>query len=136
MGMIVNPRTKVRSTNGSLGTVGTDLSEMGHQVVSPSSGHIIGEGPTIFMDMTETMLDTLDWQMVLSVEAQTPESSLTDNTEQTRSQVMNDTKDSYPDLYRPVVENYKISDKFYGYSDSLSTDNNPMVLVELEDLSY
>ena len=39
-------------------------------------------------------------------------------------------KDSYPDLYLPVVENYKISDKFYGYSDSLSTDNNPMLLVE------
>ena len=109
---------------------------MGHQVVSPSSGHIIGEGDAIFMDMTETMLDALDQQMVLSAEAQKPESSLTDNTGQTRSQVMSDTKDSYPDLYLPVVENYKISDKFYGYSDSLSTDNNPMVLVELEGLSY
>ena len=61
---------------------------------------------------------------------------MTVNTGQTRSQVMSDTKDSYPDLYLPVVENYKISDKFYGYSDSLSTDNNPMVLVELEGLSY
>ena len=47
-----------------------------------------------------------------------------------------DTKDTYPDLYLPVVENYKISDKFYGYLDSLSTDNNPMVLVELKGLSY
>ena len=109
---------------------------MGHQLVSLSPGHIIGEGATIFMDMTETMLDTLDQQMVLSVEAQKPESSLTDNTGQTISQVMSDTKDSYPDLYLTVVENYKISDKFYGYSDSLSTDNNPMVLVELEGLSY
>ena len=62
--------------------------------------------------------------MVLSVEAQKLESSLTDNTGQTRSQVMSDIKDSYPDLYLPVVENYKISDKFYGYSDSLSADNN------------
>ena len=109
---------------------------MGHQVVSPSSGHIIGEGATIFMDMRETMLDALDRQMVLSVEAQKPASSLTDNTGQTRSQVMSDTKDSYPDLYLPVVKNYKISDKFYGYLDSLSTDNNPMVLEELEGLSY
>ena len=50
--------------------------------------------------------------------------------------MMSDTKDSYPDLYLPVVENYKISDKFYGYSDSLSMDNNPMVLVELKGLSY
>ena len=142
-GMIVNPRTEVRSTNGSLYPnqrecipVGADLSEMGHQVVSPSSGHIIGEGATIFMDMTETMLDALDHQMVLSAEAQKPESSLSDNTGQTRSQVMSDTKDSYPDMYLPVVENYKISDKFYGYSDSLLADNNPMVLVELEGLSY
>ena len=62
MGMIVNPRTEVRSTNGSLYLnqrecmpVGTDLSKMGHQVVSPSSGHIIGEGAAIFTDMTETM---------------------------------------------------------------------------------
>ena len=87
--------------------IGTDLSEMGHQVISPSSGHIIGEGATIFTDMTETMLDALDQQMVLSAEAQKPESSLTDNTGQIRSQVTSDTKDSYPDLYLPVVENYK-----------------------------
>ena len=139
-GMILNPRTEVRSTNGSLYpnqrehiSEGTDLSEMGHQVVSPSSGHIIGEGATIFMDMTETMLDALDWQMVLSAEAQKPESSLTDNTGQTMT---SDTKGSYPDFYLPVIENYKISDKFYGYSDSLSMDNNPMVLVELKGLSY
>ena len=30
-----------------------------HRVVSPSS-EIIGEGPTIFTDMTETMLSALD----------------------------------------------------------------------------
>ena len=34
------------------------------------------------------------------------------------------------------MENYRISDCFHGYSDSLSTDNNPMVLVELNNLSY
>ena len=131
-GMIVNPRTEVRSTNGSL----YPNPKMGHQVVSPSSGHIIGEGATIFMDMTETMLDALDQQMVLSAEAQKPEGSLTDNVGQTRSQMMSDTKDSYPDLYLSIVENYKIGDKFYGYLDSLSTDNNPMVLVEMKGLSY
>ena len=65
-----------------------------------------------------------------------PESSFTDNTGQTRSEVMSDTKDSYPDLYLPVVENYKISDNVFGYLDSLSADNNPMVLVELKGLSY
>ena len=57
----------MRSTNGFLCPnqreyipVGTDLVEMGCQVVSPSSGHIIGEGAAIFMDMTETVLDALD----------------------------------------------------------------------------
>ena len=77
--------------------------------------------------------------MALSNEVQKPESSLTGNTEttgQTRSQITHDTKEIYPDLYLPVVENNRISDKFYGYSDSLSTDNNPMVLVELKGLSY
>ena len=45
-------------------------------------------------------------------------------------------QDVYPDLYLPVTENYKISDKFYGYTDSISVDNNPMILVELNGLSY
>ena len=40
-------------------------------------------------------------------------------------------EDKYPDLYLPVAENYKISDKFYGYTDSMSLDNNLMILVEL-----
>ena len=35
-----------------------------------------------------------------------------------------------------VAENYRISDQFYGYTDSMSADNNPMVLVELTGLSY
>ena len=45
-------------------------------------------------------------------------------------------EDKYPDLYLPVTKNYKISDKFCGYMDSMSADNNPMVLVELTGLSY
>ena len=45
-------------------------------------------------------------------------------------------KEGYSDLFLPVVENYMISDCFHGYLDSLSTDNNPMVLVELNNLSY
>ena len=46
--------------------------------------------------------------MVLSTEVQKPECSVTDNTVttgQTRSQMTSDTKDIYPDLYLPVVEN-------------------------------
>ena len=45
-------------------------------------------------------------------------------------------EDIYPDLYLPVAENYSISDKFYGYTDSVSVDNNLMILVELTRLSY
>ena len=45
-------------------------------------------------------------------------------------------KEGYPDLFLPVMENYRISGHFHGYLDSLSTDNNPMVLVELNNLSY
>ena len=41
----------------------------------------------------------------------------------------------YPDLYLLVRENYKISDRIYGYTDSMSADNNLMVLVELTGLS-
>ena len=69
-GMIVNPRTEVRSTNGSLCPnqkehvpMGPDHSERRQQVVSPSSGHIISDGAAIFKDMTETVLDALDQQM-------------------------------------------------------------------------
>ena len=64
-GMIVKPKSEVRSTNGSLCPnqrdyipVGTDLFEK--QVVSPSSGHIIGKDTAIFTDMTEAVLNALD----------------------------------------------------------------------------
>ena len=55
---------------------------------------------------------------------------------QGRKPITSDQKESYPDLFLPVAENYRISDCFCGYSTSLSTDNNPMVLVELKNLSY
>ena len=47
-----------------------------------------------------------------------------------------DPEERYPDLFLPVAENHRISDRLCGYSDSLSADNNPMVLVELKSLSY
>ena len=50
-----------------------------HGVVSPISGHIIGEGAAIFTDMTETMLTALDQQMPMSSDAQKPEGSLNGN---------------------------------------------------------
>ena len=45
-------------------------------------------------------------------------------------------EDEYPDLYLPVTENYRISNGFCGYTDSMSADNNPIILVELTGLSY
>ena len=34
------------------------------------------------------------------------------------------------------MENHRISEHFCGHLDSFSTDNNPMILVKLESLSY
>ena len=158
-GMIVNPRTEMGPTFNDGPphpnqrehiSMSTDPSVMGHRVASPSSGHIIGEGAAIFTDMMEIMLTALDRQMALSNEAQKPKGSLADNIgttgqlagrhnvgeSSTGTQVVHGMKDIYPDLYLPVVENYQISDTFYGYLDSLSTDNSPMVLVELKGLFY
>ena len=55
---------------------------------------------------------------------------------QGRKPTTSEQKESYPDLFLSVVENSRMSDCFCGYSDSLSADNNPMVLVELKNLSY
>ena len=122
-----------------------------HRVVSPiSTGHILGEGAAIFTDMTETMLTALDQQMALLDEAQKSEGSLSSNLlipgqvsshsniEESKTKTLPVTKveSKYPDLYLPVTENYKISDKFYGYMDIMSIDGNPMILVVLTALSY
>ena len=159
-GMTENPMVRIRPTpdSGPLPpgqkehvSTSADPSMIEHRVVSPvSTEHIIGEGAAIFIDMTETMLTALDQQMALSSEAQKLEGSLTDNVLtpgqivgrsnegefKTRSQTTQDTKDIYPDLYLPVTENYRVSDRFYGYTDSISADNNLMVLVDLTGLSY
>ena len=42
-------------------------------------------------------------------------------------------KDTNPDWFLPVTGNPRISEVFYRYSDSLSLDNNPTVLVELKE---
>ena len=42
-------------------------------------------------------------------------------------------KDTNPDWFLPVTGSPRISEVFYGYSDSLSLDNNPMVLVGLKE---
>ena len=104
-------------------------------------GHTLGKGAAIFTDMTETMLTALDKQMALSNTPQKPEGSslskfLTPGqisshddirSRECRTMPMSITREEekYPDLYLPVAENYKISDKFCRYADSMSADNNP-----------
>ena len=106
----------------------------------------------IFTEMTETILTALDQQMTLSDKTQKPEGSLMSklmtpreisshgNIRSKEPQAIPvsavKVEDKYLDLNLPVAENYKISDKFYGYMDSMSTDNNPVILVELTGLSY
>ena len=107
------------------------------QVVSPSS-EIIGEGAAIFM---ETILDVLDKQVATSPSSQQQPKGLSSNDNQkevvkSKEPKASTQKEDYPDLFLPIMENYRISGCFCGYSDSLSADNNPMVLVELNNLSY
>ena len=109
-------------------------------VASPSS-EIIGEGAAIFTDMTEMILDILDKQVAMSPGSQQHAKGLSSNDNQkevvkSKEARVSSQKEDYPDLFLPVMENYKISDHFHGYSDSLSADNNLMVLVELNNLSY
>ena len=110
------------------------------QVGSPTS-EIIGEGAAIFTDMMETILDILDKQVAMSPgsQQQTKELSAKDNqtgVTKSKESKASPQKEDYPDLFLPIMENYRISNHFHGYSDSLSADNNPMVLVELNNLSY
>ena len=102
--------------------------------------------------MTETMLTALDKQMALSDTTQQPESSSLSKflihrqtsshskikSKESRTIPMSTTreKDKYPDLYLPVAENYKISNRFCRYVDSMSADNNPVILAELTGLCY
>ena len=112
-------------------------------MVSPKP-EIIGEGAAIYTDMTETILDTLDKQVVASPGSQQlpikkphrrDQEIIDPSTPGVRSKSYNQ-KQKYPDLFLPIRENYRISDRFCGYPESLSVDNNPMVLVELGNLSY
>ena len=117
--------------------------QMQPSVVSPKP-EIIGEGAAIFTDMTETILDALDKQVVASPSFQQlpienphkqDQEAIDPSTPEIRLESYNQ-KEKYPDLFLPIRENYKISDSFHGHAESLSVDNNPMVLVELDNLSY
>ena len=110
------------------------------QIASPSS-EIIGQGAAIFMDMTETILDILDKQVAMSPGSQQHTKGLSSKDDprevvKSKEARVSAQNEDYPNLFPPIMENYRISDCFCGYVDSLSADNNLMVLVELNDLSY
>ena len=91
--------------------------------------------------MTETILDVLDKQVAMSPSSQQQTKGLSSNDSQievvkSKEPKASPQKEDYPDLFLPIMENYRVSDHFHGYSDSLSADNNPMVLVELNNLTY
>ena len=86
--------------------------------------------------MTETILDILDKQVATSPSSQQHTKELSSNDKQkevvkSKEPKASPQKEDYPDLFLPIMENYRISNHFNGYLDSLSSDNNPMVLVEL-----
>ena len=152
-GLMVNPLDKVKPPSdiehlNQREHASMTKDPLDHRVVS-SNSEIIGEGAAIFTDMTETILNTLDQCLAMSSDVLKPEGlsigedvtirqiggDQKDKT-QGRTQQTSDLKERYPDLFQPVAENHRIGDQFCGYSDSLSTDNNPIVLVELKSLSY
>ena len=134
---LVKPREQLLPTYGEVVTI---QKESRKSRTTPPGSEIIGEGAAVFTDMTEMILDALDKQVDASLGSQqVKKSSLREDEKETslkeKSQVSTQ-KDDFPDLFLPVRENYRISDRFHGYSDSLSADNNQMVLVELNNLSY
>ena len=140
-GLMVNPLNRAELTSNlehSSQRESTSMTKdpLEHRVVSPNS-KIIGEGAAIFTDMTETILNVLDQQMAMSSDVQKLKGlSIGDNQMKETQSKIQITSERYHDLFLPLVENHRVSDHFYGYSDSLSADNNPMVLVKLESLSY
>ena len=87
------------------------------------------------------ILDVLDKQIAMSPGSQQQTKGLSLNGNQTEMIKSKEPKtppqkEDYPDLFLPIMENYRISDHFHGYSDSSSADNNPMVFVELNNQSY
>ena len=102
------------------------------QLTSPSS-EIIGEGAAIFTDLTKMILDILDKQVAMSPGSQQHAKKLSPRSDQkevvhSEEPRVSTKKENYPDRFVPIRENYRISDCIHGYSNSLSMDNNPMVL--------
>ena len=120
MGLMVNPLERVTPTHDVVHSSQREQASLPKEtlqprVVSPSS-EIIGEGTAIFTDMMETILNVLDKQVAMAPDKQKPkELSPSDNQTkglQGRKPTTYNQKEGYPDLFLPVVENYRISDHF------------------------
>ena len=118
MGLMKNPLEKVMPTcdiahSSQREQVSIPKDSLKHRVVSPSS-EIIGEGAAIFTDMTETILNVLDQQMAMTPDTQQSKglSSIDKQMKGTQggNTTTSDQKESYPDVFLPAVENYRISD--------------------------
>ena len=76
--------------------------------------------------------------MAITAQAWELENSLAENAcaiGQPRQNMTGYIQDTNPDWFLLVMGNPRISEVFYGYSDSLSLDNNPLVLVELKEFA-
>ena len=134
-GMFVNPRTK------SITSCGSPIPKDNIYVPSAestSSHPIIGESATVFTDMTDTILKVLDSHMAVNAQGCELENSLAESAcaiGQSRQSMTGYRQDTNPDWFLPVTGNPRISEVFCGYSDSLSLDNNLLVLVELKEFA-
>ena len=74
--------------------------------------------------MMETILNVLDKQVAMSPSSQQIKRLSSGDNQikgtQGKEPKTSIQKEGYPDLFLPIVENYRISDCFCGYSDSLS----------------
>ena len=134
---LINPVEQMMPTHSEV--IHDQKEKVGPRIMPPSS-EIIGENAAVFTDMTETILDALDKQVNMSTSSQHAKRSFSKGDQKEKIQKekpqVPTQKEDFPDLFLPVRENYRISDQFCGYLDSLSADNNQMVLVELNNLSY
>ena len=116
---LMNPMERVMSIHGDVHPSHREQVSLTHetlklQIGSPTS-EIIGEGAAIFTDMTEIILDILDKQVAMSPGSQQPTEGLLAKDNQTgvinsKEPKASPQKEVYPDLFLPVMENYRISD--------------------------
>ena len=141
---LINPMERVMPIHDAAHSGQREHVSLTHETLKPQVGsprsEIIGESAAIFTDMIETILEILDKQVAMSPSSQQQTKGLSSNNNQTEVAKSKEPKASlqkegYPDLFLPVMENYRISDHFCGYLDSLSADDNHMVPVELNNLS-